>query len=444
MLRINLGSWQPQKLLSYVGLGAKGINIASVEIHDVETSTDKRGRRLKHLLKLNHATYSILYNHLRFHNHSPHLLGSAYLLGGSADHLNAIYEDIVAHDKLDPWVDSPGEIALHDYRDFLGKKEYQRAWVDFFEDQLIAQGYSWQEVVDKFVFATGPKDSPNHAPMFHCLVAGLGHPLIHLGYAYEINSREIAMEALGLAATCYDPHLASLLTQHVPNPQPATDDLFTVFNRVHEDSRLNSLFKHPGGNNLSTILASSDLTTAILSHFASWSLPTPTTQFSQSQHLASLLLCSTSPKLGGHGYDFFLVHLLTSSHAIRILLPFFPPENHVLMVKEWALITLLIYVAQLTPKLDPSWLNKYDTKGHDWNSVDNKALESSHAMDAHFVKACRAMKAGAYTWGDKDEWFLKCAVRFSSEFDGWGGFGENSEEEEEVMSRQNSKKATTA
>ena len=50
-------------------------------------------------------------------------------------------------------------------------------------------------------------------------------------------------------------------------------------------------------------------------------------------------------------------------------------------------------------------------------------------MDAHFVKGCRAMKNGAETWGDKDEWFLKCAVRFSGEFDGWGGFGENETEE---------------
>jgi hypothetical protein len=36
-------------------------------------SSDKRARRLKHLLKLNHATFSILYNRLRFHNHSPHV-----------------------------------------------------------------------------------------------------------------------------------------------------------------------------------------------------------------------------------------------------------------------------------------------------------------------------------------------------------------------------------
>ena len=41
------------------------------------------------------------------------------------------------------------------------------------------------------------------------------------------------------------------------------------------------------------------------------------------------------------------------------------------------------------------------------------------------------MKVGAETWGDNDSWFLKCAVRLASEFDGWGGFGENDVEAEE-------------
>ena len=49
------------------------INIPSVTIHDVETATEKRDRRLKHLLKLNHASHSILFHNLRFHNHMPHV-----------------------------------------------------------------------------------------------------------------------------------------------------------------------------------------------------------------------------------------------------------------------------------------------------------------------------------------------------------------------------------
>ena len=244
-------------LFSYVGLGSGGqaVNIKSVPVHDVETLSDKKGRRLKHLLKLNHANYSILFNHLRFHNHSPHILGSAYLLDGSTNHLNTIYDDIAHHDNLEPWEPSPGEIALHDYREYLSKREYQRAWVDFFEDQLLENDYKWKSVVTKFLFETGPKSEPNPAPMFHCLTAGLGHPLIHLGYAFELNSKEVAMEALGLAATCYDSQLASLLTQPHDKPKEPTSDLFEIFNRVHSDTHLPS-FSHPGGDNHSSLLTS--------------------------------------------------------------------------------------------------------------------------------------------------------------------------------------------
>lgn len=293
---LKLPSFNPLSLLSYVsfGAGGKAIKVSSVPVHDLETLSSKRDRRLKQLIKLNHVQHAILYNHLRFHNHSPHLLGSAYLLGGDTKHLNTIYDDIVKNDSLEPWTDSPGEIAEHDHRDFLGKRDYQRAWVDFFEDQLLQNNYSWKEVVAKYLFEDGPKDSPNHLPMFNCLVAGLGHPLIHLGYAYELNSREVAMEALGLAATCYDPKLASLLDQSHPSPKEPTDNLFEIFNRVHNDPTFKNLFTHPGGGNLSHLLNTPDLLSAILAHYASWTITKPTEQFNQSQHLAAALLISTS------------------------------------------------------------------------------------------------------------------------------------------------------
>lgn len=416
-------------LLSYVGISTGYyINLPSVEIHDIETASDKPGRRLKHILKLNHAEHSILYNHLRFHNHSPHILGSAYLLKSSADHLNDVYEDISKNDNLEPWVDSPSEIAEHDHRDQLSKRDYQRAWVDFFEDQLVESGYDWKAVVNKYLFETGPKNSSAPYAMFDCLVAGLGHPLIHLGYAYELSSREVAMEALGLAATCYDTKIASLATQSPPKGvEKPTADLFEIFNRVHADKRFDGLFTVPGGDNLSHLLSDPKLVDILMSYFHSWTITEPTKQFSQSQHLASMLLISTSPNLPtpGHGYDFFLVHLLTSSHAIRILLPFFPMESHLRLVKQWLLITLALYIAQLRPfLLEAAEAQKsYDLEARGWEFVEDKAVNGPHKYDAHFVKGCRAMKEAAKTWGDGDEWFLKCAVRFANEFDGWGGFG---------------------
>ena len=53
--------------------------------------------------------------------HTKQILGSAYILGGTSEHLNDIYER--ESEDLEPWHDSPGEISKDDWRDFLGKRE---------------------------------------------------------------------------------------------------------------------------------------------------------------------------------------------------------------------------------------------------------------------------------------------------------------------------------
>jgi hypothetical protein len=98
-----------------------GIRLPKVEVHDIEERPEKRARTLKHLVKHNHISHSIIYNELRFHNHVPHLLGSAYILGAESEQLNDLYEH--ASKDLEPWHDSPGEISKHDWTEYLGKRE---------------------------------------------------------------------------------------------------------------------------------------------------------------------------------------------------------------------------------------------------------------------------------------------------------------------------------
>ena len=82
----------------------------------------------------------------------PHLLGSAYLLGASPDQLQDIYDD--ESKQLEPWPASPAEITDSDWREYLGDKKYQRAYVDFFEDELALKfGYDWSKVVEEYLFS---------------------------------------------------------------------------------------------------------------------------------------------------------------------------------------------------------------------------------------------------------------------------------------------------
>lgn len=252
----------------------------------------------------------------------------------------------------------------------------------------------------------------------------MGHPLIHLGYAYELSSREIGMEALGLAATCYNDwhkYLDDPSYSKRSAPYKSSSPL-EILNRINQDERFDGLFDNPGGDNLEDIFK--DHEDVLLEYWNAWEIAEPTKQFEESQKAATGIVVAT----GGAPYDFFLLHLLTTSHAVRILLPFVPPKFHLAVVKQWWLVTVAIYIAQLRPKIKLETVQDYDLKGRDWKWAENKGVTSKHAKDAHYVKGIRAIKEAAKTWGDHDSFYLKAAVKFADEFGGWGGFGVNQTE----------------
>jgi hypothetical protein len=170
-------AWVPaiNRICKYLTTGSfrasQTIDIPSVEIHDVETAPEKRPRTLKHLLKANHINFSIFYSRLRFHNHMPHILSSAYLLGANAEQLQHIYDEEAK--ELEPWQDSPAEISDSDWRDFLGDKTYQRAYIDFFEDELaLNYNYDWKRVAEEYLFS-------GKQPLINCMISGRKCFLIH-------------------------------------------------------------------------------------------------------------------------------------------------------------------------------------------------------------------------------------------------------------------------
>ncbi|KAI1752535.1 cell cycle checkpoint protein RAD17 [Xylaria castorea] len=388
---------------------SRSIDLPPVEVHNVETAPEKRPRTLKHLLRANHVNHSILYHNLQFDNHMPHALSSAYLLGASDTQLHKIYE--VEGQGLEPWKPSPAEVTKDDWRTFLGDKPYQRAFVDFFEDALVMRhNYDWKKVVKEYMF--GGKE-----PLVNCLIGGLGHPLIHLGYAYEMDNKEIAMEALALTATQYN-----FLHKYTDDPSYTTPSLrktsnpLELLNKMADDKRVGELFKEPVFDNFGPLFE--DHEDLVLEYWNAWSLDDPKKQFQDSQEAVVSLLVATVPP-GTHSYNFFFVHLLTTSHAVRILLPFIPAKFHVNLVRQWWLLTIAVYAVFKCPKIDPDYIKPGDVAGKQWNYAEDKAINGAYATDAHFVKAIRAMKEAARTWGDVHEHYLAAAVRFVDDFHGW-------------------------
>lgn len=236
-----------------------------------------------------------------------------------------------------------------------------------------------------------------------------------------MGSREVVMEALGLAATCYnnihhyldDPVSSSL------EPSYHTPCLAEIIDKVRTDKHLDGLFATPGDHNLEKLFSTREA--VLLNHWNAWKIDNPMESFRESQELAAALLVATH-KDQSEKYDFFLVHALTTSHAVRVLLPLIPARFQIPLVRQWLLVTLAIYIAQLRPAVDMDVVRGYDLKGRDWDWAAKKAVKGEYSTDAHYVKAIRSLRECAETWGDQDGFFLKAAVKFADEFGGWGGF----------------------
>lgn len=214
-------------------------------------------------------------------------------------------------------------------------------------------------------------------------VVTVGHPLIHLGYAYEMDSKDIAMEALALTSVQYDfLHKYSDDTTYTRDSPLSASSPTELLQKMSDDKRFDSLPKNPGFGDLENIFDQHE--SLIMEYWNGWNIDDPLKQFELSQEAAvSLLVASVRP--GTHAYNFLIVHLLTTSHAVRILLPFFPREHHITLVREWWLLVLAIFILKGRPKIDPDNVES-DLKGKHWSYVEDRAINSPWATDAHYVK----------------------------------------------------------
>lgn len=292
--------------------------------------------------------------------------------------------------------------------------------MDFFEDQLVKYGYDWHELLKEFLLQ-------GKEPLINNLISGLGHPLIHLGYAHELSSRTVAIEALGLAACFYNDWHVYLddpkYTKPAANP---SESLFTILDRITHDKTFDGLFDKPGSDNIDTLLANEKAAAAVLEYWNSWDLKQAKNRFAESQKLAVALLVTSHPPHGAQTdakFDFFLVHLLNTSHAVRVLLAILPYKFHLPLIRQWWLFTILVFIAQLRPRINIDTIKLVELENRDWKYVTDKALKGKYRTDAHYVKALRSMREASTTWGDPNNFYLRAAVKFADDFDGWGGFG---------------------
>lgn len=193
------------------------------------------------------------------------------------------------------------------------------------------------------------------------------------------------MEALAMACACYN-YLHKYLddAKYTKKSPLAPASLPELLKKLSTDTRFDPVGNGSNFASTDSEFILTDYLEPILEYWNGWDMEDPTVQLKALQQVsASILVGTESPH--NKAYNFFFAHLLTSSHSMRVLIPLLPAEHHVNVLRQWWLLTLLIYIGKGRPVIDPGNIGT-DTGGRDWSYVVDRALNAPYAKDAHYVK----------------------------------------------------------
>lgn len=198
-----------------------------------------------------------------------------------------------------------------------------------------------------------------------------------------MDCKEVGVEALGLACVEHDLLYKYLEESSYTKPSPtASSSPLDLLTTMSADERFNKLPEDVNPGQLERLFETHEH--LIMEYWNAWELHDPPRQFQQSQEAAvSLALANVGP--GKRAHDQLFVHLLTASHAVRILLPFFPPRHHVTLVREWWLLAIVVFILNGRSRPEPANLER-ELEVKDWKYVEKQVLTSKWCKDAHYIK----------------------------------------------------------
>ncbi|ODQ52379.1 hypothetical protein SAICODRAFT_19941 [Saitoella complicata NRRL Y-17804] len=358
--------------------------------------------KLQILLRANHRQNSVLVDD-NGHNYLPHHLGSVYLLGAPPARLFQVYD--VAITNTQEWKD-PGlqsvEISPDWWKDNIGDKVSAYQYFHFFGDEVVHCDYDWKAVVKDYLL----KDN---CFLLKSLIEGECHPLIHLGYAFELDSFEVAVEALTLAAVCVNfiQPVFSVEMERYQEPEEAYLPAMDVLKAIGQDQRFNGLFEKPDQENLKLLLE--EFLELMLEHYRDWDWTKTSLEglFDIAVHLYAGTHSSTdfAPK-----FNLSMLQMVTAAHATRICSTMLPSNTLPLLIRELFFAMCLHYITQLRPAFHDDVFEKYDTEGRGWEEVYKSAVNGEGSKDAHFVQVVRALRDAEQVYGAKGGFYLKAAL----------------------------------
>jgi hypothetical protein len=325
-------------------------------------------------------------------------------LGATDDQLEKTYE--IMCEKLVPYEPSPEEITISNWRKHLGNRQFCKSYRDFFNEQLITNGNNWQKKMIDFLLDNSEQS------MINCITGGLGHPLIHIGYAFELDSQIVGVDALAMTAVCYN-DFHEVIDKLKPPKSPSKTAL-EIFKNIHSDTQL-PIYDAPNFQNIESIVKNS--IDRVFFHYNQWKINTENLEKTIEELFdLTVYIYGATHKPNDIEFEFFLLHLLTSMHAIRIIYPHINDSKifeHILL--QFFCFAIVLYISQLRPEINEDLIHDYqiDEEKNNWDYVIDRTLNTKLIDDEHVAKVIRALRDAEKVYGNnnKNGLYLKTAVK---------------------------------
>ena len=354
---------------------------------------------LHNLLEDSFEHYQVLWNENQFHNHTAHHLGSLILLGANDEQLKNIYENTMRRyvRKYEP---SPHEITKENWRHSLGDPQFCLAYRDFFTKELPTRG-DWQKKFFQILV-----DDAGGSPLIDGAFCGVLHPVIHMSYAIELNSRPVACEALTMTAVCSTP-----LHQNTTKLKPPTHGTKGAFQLIKEISSDEKVPKVETTSQFETVLNMHE--SFICRYYNQWKMSDNLEKTIEELFDMSVYMYASTHKPNQIDFDFFILHLVTGMDAVRKLRSHLDDVTVRRLLCSFFYLSIAIYIGQEQPEINEHLVDDYQVEENkfSWKYAVGQILNTKLATDPHLVKVIRALKDAEGEYGSKNGLYLRAAIK---------------------------------
>ncbi|KXN91291.1 Oxidoreductase AflY [Leucoagaricus sp. SymC.cos] len=316
---------------------------------------------LREVLSDNHSRHHCYFGVGGLHNHAAHTAIALWYLGADSDVINAAYTYEKTYLRLR--YTSPGPINQANWTVHLGNENYYDAYLAFFINELASEGPT--ATLEKYIFANSANfpGGEHKVEMLNRFNGGLVHPLIHVGYGFELGLPGMIAEGLAQAAV----HAASasavipaswFKTSPGKDRPNSTPSVLNVLARVLADPDIvGHDLKHPFVSFEDTLERHGD---KLVEYVEAWSPDLSTQEGVQAAleevvWLSTLLYAApsmTTEEKGLFNADFFYMHLVTSSVFLPSLFLHLNQRSKELLLHSYVSICLAWFIARGKPQLE--------------------------------------------------------------------------------------------